>query len=943
MLVGTLNAVDLLRERGLEVDTSTRRRAEYSTDASNYRVLPLGVVYPRRTDEIAEIVSIAAETGTPVTARGGGTSTAGNAIGPGFVIETSRYLTRIGEIDPESATAVVDPGVVLSDLQRAASVHGLRFGPDPSTSDRCTIGGMVGNNACGARTLRFGRTADNVQSLTLVTAGGAMFHAAPGPLPPALERLSVGNLAVLRTKFGGFLRQISGYSLEHLLPENGRNLARALVGTEGTCGIVTEAKLQLVPVPHDPLLVVLGYPDMIAAADAVGRLLPLEPVAIEGMDSRLVDAVVALRGAETVPELPAGTGWLFVEVDDRAGDPFDAADRVVAVAGALGHRVVGGPDARMLWRIRADGVGLAGRTPSGRQAWPGLEDAAVPPERLGAYLRDFDELVSSFGMEGSPYGHFGDGCIHVRLDIPLEHDGRMLDEFMRAAAQLITSHGGSLSGEHGDGRARSALLGTMYSPEAIQLMSAFKHHFDPEGLLNPGIVVDPAPLTEALRRPAARPTPLAQGFTFPHDDGDMTMAAHRCVGVGRCRTDASAGGFMCPSFRATADEKDSTRGRARVLQEVINGTFVHGWDSPELAESLDLCLSCKACSTDCPAGVDMAMMKSEVLHRRFRRRLRPVSHYSLGWMPLWARLATRFSAPINALLSVRPLERLALWAGGADTRRSIPRFATRRFSAGRRAAGRRAGGRRAAGSGAVMRQAATRRVLLWADTFTDNFSPEIAAATVRVLESAGYQVQFPSPVCCGLTWITTGQLEGAKRRLRRLLDEFHPLAEAGVPIVGLDPSCLAVLRGDLEALLPDDPRSAPVASASTTLAELLTRTPDWTGPDLFGRRILVQPHCHHHSVMGFTTDRQLLESLGADVEELAGCCGLAGNFGMERGHYDVSVAVAETALLPALRSAEEGTVLLADGLSCRTQAAQLGGWSALHLAQLLAGDPAPSA
>jgi FAD/FMN-containing dehydrogenase/Fe-S oxidoreductase len=922
-------ALSLLSERGLEFDASKRRLAEYSSDASNYRLIPAAVVFPRHADEIAAVVEIARETGVPITARGGGTSVAGNAVGRGIVLETSRYLTRIHSIDAEARTAVVDPGVVQSDLQRAASPHGLRFGPDPSTADRCTVGGMIGNNACGPRTLRFGRTADNVQSLAYVDGVGRSRIASSGTLDPELERLVGANLATLRTEFGGFSRQVSGYSLEHLLPENGRDLARALVGTEGTCGLITEATVRLVPLPVSPILVVLGYSDMIAAAEAVQHLLPHRPLALEGMDSRLVDAVRALRGDSAVPELPRGGGWLFVEMDGM--DARAEAAALIRDASALDHRIVDGASARALWRARADGVGLAGRTSTGRQAWPGVEDAAVPPENLGPYLREFDELVASYGMEGMPYGHFGDGCIHVRLDIPLEHDGRILGEFMHDAARLITRHGGSLSGEHGDGRARSELLPYMYSPEALGLMAAFKHEFDPQGVLNPGVVVDPEPLTASLRRPSAGPVPVQLGFAFAHDQGDLTMAAHRCVGVGRCRADTSAaGGFMCPSYQATKDEKDSTRGRARVLQEVINGSFIGGWDSPELAESLDLCLSCKACSNDCPAGVDMAAMKSEVLHRKFRGRLRPISHYTLGWMPRWARLATRFARPINAVLGIRSLERLVLRLGGMDSRRSIPRFATNRFSSSSAARG----GKRADSAGA----APNGRVMLWADTFSDNFSPAIGHAATRVLQSAGYSIEVPSAsICCGLTWITTGQLDGARRRLAALLDAFYPAAADGVPILGLEPSCTAVLRGDLLELLPDDPRSRVVAAAATTLAELLTRTPDWQGPDLVGTEVLAQPHCHQHSVMGFEADEKLLRSLGAEVDVISGCCGLAGNFGMERGHYETSVAVAENALLPALRKASATTVVLADGLSCRTQASQLGGRDPMHLAELL--DP----
>lgn len=935
---GDVSGVELaaeLRRRGVaEVDASTLGRALYSSDASNYRVVPQVVVFPRSIEEIIAAVEVARELGTPLTMRGGGTSIAGNSVGPGIVLDTSRYLNRVLSIDPETRTAVVEPGVVLGTLQRLAAVHGLRFGPDPSSWARCTVGGMIGNNACGSRALAFGRTADNVVELDVVDGTGRRFTTSTGPgAVPGLDELVLANLDILRTELGRFPRQLSGYSLEHLLPENGRNLTRALVGTEGTCVAVLGATLRLVDVPRDPVLVVLGYPDMPSAADAVPALIAFGATAIEGLDARIVDAVRARTGG--VPELPAGSGWLLVEVADR--EPGDALARARALAAAAGTSAVrvlqAGPEARAIWRIREDGAGLAGRTQSNRQAWPGLEDAAVPPENLGKYLRDFEQLTASYGIEGMPYGHFGDGCVHVRLDIPLEHDGSVLRSFMTDAAQLVAGYGGSLTGEHGDGRARSELLSYLYSPRMLEVFAAFKNLFDPGDVLNPGVLVRPAPLDRDLRRPAAATITATSGLAFGHDDGDLTRAIHRCVGVGKCRADNSAsGGFMCPSYLATRDEKDSTRGRARVLQEMTNGSLVRDrWRSREVHEALDLCLSCKACSRDCPAGVDMAAFKSETLHRAYAGRIRPITHYTLGWLPRWARLATRLGPIPNAVLAVHPIERAVLRAGGMDPRRSAPRFARTPF----RTLWRRRRGRSTT--------PAVRRVVLWADTFSDNFSPSIPLAAATVLEAAGYQVVVPErPVCCGLTWVTTGQLTTARRIMRTLVDQLHPYAAAGIPILGLEPSCTATVRSDLTELLPDDPRAASVAAHLYTLAELLTAPEpvgpgdDWPRPDLSGLDLLVQPHCHHHSVMGFRTDQQFLTDLGATVRVLAGCCGLAGNFGMERGHYEISVAVAEHALLPALRNAGEQTVFLADGMSCRTQAQDLAGVTGIHLAELLA-------
>jgi FAD/FMN-containing dehydrogenase/Fe-S oxidoreductase len=922
-----------LRAAGLAgVDDSVRRRAEYSSDASNYRVVPAVVAFPRHVDEAAAALSVARRLGVPVTCRGAGTSIAGNAVGTGLVLDFSRHLNRVLAVDPEARTAVVEPGAILDDITAAAAGHGLRFGPDPSTHARASIGGSIGNNACGSRALRYGRTADNVVSLDVLTAAGERLAArrfgrdglaAAGPAGVALDALVADRLSLIRTEFGRFTRQVSGYSLEHLLPENGADLAKFLVGTEGTLGLVTGATVRLVASPQAVALAVLGYPGMPEAADAVPGLLPHQPVALEGMDARLVQVFRARRGAVAVPGLPRGQAWLFAETaGETEAAARAAAEALIADGGALDAAVVTGAPARALWRIREDGAGLGGRTPADAPAWPGWEDAAVPPRHLGAYLRDFGGLMADHGLDGLIYGHFGDGCVHVRIDFPFSaHPGRYRP-FVVAAAQLAGKYGGSMSGEHGDGRARGELLPYMYSPEAIDTMAAVKAVFDPGNLFNPGVLVDPRPVDADLRVPQARPLRTGLGFAYPHDDGDLSVAVHRCTGVGKCRADTTAtGGVMCPSFLATRDEKDSTRGRARVLQELANGTLVEGFGSAELASSLDLCLSCKGCSSDCPAGVDMATYKAEVLYQRYRHRLRPAAHYSLGWLPRWAALAARAPRLANALLRIRPLSAVAKRLGGIDARRPLPPFAATSF--------RDWFARRPAPAG--------NPVLLWVDTFTEHFAPEVGQAAVRVLEAAGYQVQLtPQPVCCGLTWISTGQLDGARRQLRRSVAALDAAIKAGTPIVGLEPSCTAVLRGEITELLPGDPRAARVRAATRTLAELLAATPGWAPPDLDGVSAVAQPHCHQHAVMGWQPDAALLARAGANVDAVGGCCGLAGNFGVERGHYDVSVAVAQTALLPAVRRAPPGAVVLADGFSCRTQLDQLADVSGLHLAQLLA-------
>jgi FAD/FMN-containing dehydrogenase/Fe-S oxidoreductase len=960
-----------LRAAGLtEIETGSRRRAEYSSDASNYRVVPAVVAFPRSADEVAAALSAGRELGVPVTGRGAGTSIAGNALSTGLVLDLSRHLNRVIAVDPEQRTAVVEPGTVLDAVTRAAAPHGLRFGPDPSTHSRATIGGAIGNNACGSRALRYGRSADNVVALDVITGTGVRFtarrygHDLPAAGSPeaalvsGLSALATDGLAVIRTEFGRFTRQVSGYSLEHLLPENGFDVAKFLSGTEGTLALTLGATVRLVDAPPATALAVLGYPDMPAAADAVPALLPHLPVALEGLDSRMVDVVRTRLGAAAVPGLPRGGGWLFAETAGATiEEAVAAARRLAADADCLDSAVITGPAAAALWRIREDGAGLGGRTPANAPAWPGWEDSAVPPASLGPYLRELAALMTRHGLDGLMYGHFGDGCMHARIDFPLRDRPSVLRAFTEEAAKLAASYGGSASGEHGDGRARSELLPLMYSAEAVALMAGAKRLFDPANLLNPGIIVDPAPLDANLRVPAARPLRRDLGFAYPHDGGDFTTAVHRCMGVGKCRADTTAsGGVMCPSFLATKDEKDSTRGRARVLQELANGSLVSGWDAPEVAEALDLCLSCKGCSADCPAGVDMATYKAEALYQRYRRRIRPVSHYSLGWLPRWAALTARspwLARLANAPLRVAPVAALAKRLGGIDPRRDVPRFAPvsfRQWFAARRSApapGATVSGSPSAdtsapdtpvsGTAAPGAPAGRKPVLLWVDTFTNAFAPQVGQAAVRVLEEAGYEVRVTDQnVCCGLTWISTGQLDGARRQLRRTLRALAPALDAGIPVVGLEPSCTAALRRDAGELLPGDRRAAALGGAVKTLAELLTATEGWTPPDLSDVSGVAQPHCHQHAVLGWSADAALLRDAGASVHAVGGCCGLAGNFGVERGHYDVSVAVAETALLPAVRDAGEGATVLADGFSCRTQLEQLADVTGTHLAELLA-------
>ena len=896
-----------------QVRTDAGSRALYATDASNYRVPPRAVVLPRSVDDVQAVIAFCRERGVPLTARGAGTSIAGNAIGPGVVLDFSRHLDAVLDVDPAARLARVQPGVVLDTLQAAVAPHGLRFGPDPSSHGRCTLGGMIGNNACGTHSIAWGTTAQSVEELVVLLPDGSRLVAGCGQLPGEVATLEREHRRLIRTALPDWPRRGSGYALQHLLPEHGSHLARALVGTEGTCGVLLEATVRLVAPPPTVALLVLGFPDVPAAADAVPGLLPHRPLTVEAMDAALIEALRA-RG-RPVAQLPEGAAWLLVEFGADDLGAAVAAARAAAADATRPQLVVADPAHRAaLWRIREAGAGLVTRLADGSQAWPGWEDATVPPDRLGDYLRGFADLLAEHRRMGSIYGHFGEGCVHVRTDADLLSSTGRRDfrRFLEQAADLVVAHRGSLSGEHGDGRARSELLNRMYPREVLDLFARFKDIFDPDRLLNPGVLVDPQPLDADLRPGRERDLPVSLALTG--DGGSLPAATRRCVGVGACRQ-LEGPGVMCPSFQVTRDEKHSTRGRAHLLAEMLAGDLVTGgWQSSELHEALDLCLACKACASDCPVNVDMASYKAEFLHQRYRRRLRPRWHYALGGLPLAAWAAGLAPAVTN---------RAAPWLaklGGVSTVRPLPRFV--RYRPPKLPPG-------PAPRGAV---------LLWPDTFTRSFDPQVVHAAARVLTAAGFAVQLPrGTLCCGLTWLATGQFGIARMVLRRTLRLLWSELGAGVPVIGLEPSCVATLRSDLTELLPDDPAAAALAGQARTLAEVLReRAPDWQ-PAERDRDALLQVHCHQHAVLGHDADDALLDAAGVRVQRASGCCGLAGSFGYQRGHEEMSSALAERSLAPAVRARPDALVL-ADGFSCRLQVSQTTGRRALHLAELLDGS-----
>jgi FAD/FMN-containing dehydrogenase/Fe-S oxidoreductase len=935
-----------------EVRFDAGSRALYSTDASNYRQVPIGVVIPRTIEDVVETVSVCQRHGAPILARGGGTSLAGQCCNVAVVLDFSKYLNRIIELDPGSRRARVQPGLVLDDLRDAAEAHGLTFGPDPATHNHCTLGGMIGNNSCGVHSVMAGKTDDNVEELEVLTYDGLRLRVGPtseeelqrivrsggrrGEIYSRLRELRDRYAPLIRERYPDIPRRVSGYNLPYLLPENGFHVARALVGSEGTCATVLEATVRLVASPPARTLVVLGYPDVYSAADHIPKILAHRPIGLEGIDDVLVDDLkkktLHTRGIEV---LPSGRGWLLVELGGASPEETGAQARQLMEAlkkqpDSPSMKLFDDPaEAKSVWRVRESALGATARVPGKPDAWEGWEDSAVPPEKLGGYLRELRKLFQTYGYGCSLYGHFGQGCVHTRIDFDLVSAPGIekYHAFIHEAADLVLRFGGSLSGEHGDGQSRAELLPKMFGEELIEAFREFKAIWDPQGKMNPGKVIDAYSAVENLRLGASYDPPALQTrFRYPGDDrGSFARTTLRCVGVGECRR--MHGGTMCPSYRATGEEMHSTRGRARLLFEMLEGDPLRGgWRDEHVKEALDLCLACKACKTECPVSVDMATYKAELLSHYYKGRLRPRSAYAFGLIHWWARLASHVPGLANFFTQTPGLRSLAKALAGAAPERRLPAFAPVPFKKWFFKHH----------VGAALQE--NRRVILWPDTFNNFFHPETARAAVEVLEAAGFTVSVPSAaLCCGRPLYDFGMLGLARRQLRRILKVLRDDIRAGTPIVGLEPSCVAVFRDELVNLFPEDEDAQRLSRQALLLSELLAQDREKLSLPKLHRKAIVHGHCHEKAILRLGDTEKVLRDLGLEVEVLdSGCCGMAGSFGFEAGErYEVSMKVGDLVLLPAVREAPADALIVTSGFSCREQIAQATGRHALHLAQVL--------
>jgi FAD/FMN-containing dehydrogenase/Fe-S oxidoreductase len=942
-------ARDLIGVVSGEVRFSAGSRALYANDASVYRQLPIGVVIPRDADDVIAAIGVCRDHGAPVGARGCGTGLAGQTVNEAVLFDFSKYMRRIVELDVERRRARVQPGVVLDWLRDAAEEHDLTFGPDPATHSRCTFGGMIGNNSCGTHSLLAGVTADNILSLDVLLYDGTRMTlpdkaqeeeierviergGREGEIYGRLRRLRDGYAELIRQRYPRIPRRISGYNLDRLLPENGFNLAAAMVGTEATCALTLEATCKLIDSPQHRALVLLGYEDAPTAADQVPEIMEFEPIALETFDQQLVDNELSKGFPQHAELLPGGQAWLLVEFGAASEEQADEqAERFLAAMrkGSRPHVDIklfeDSREISQVWKIREGGVGHS-KVPGEHPGWPSWEDAAVAPERIGDYLRDLEKLCDKHGRRiAAFFGHVGHGCVHTRIDWDfLTPEGvANYRRFMEDAGDLIASYGGSLSGEHGDGQARAELLPKMFGEELVAAFAEFKAIWDPDGMMNPGKVVDPYPLDTNLRMDPAYSTPLpATQFRFPQDNGSFVEAAQRCFGVGMCRDHEDT---MCPSYMATKEEKHSTRGRARLLFELMrdDSALGGGWRNEEVKEALDLCLACKGCKHECPVRVDMATYKAEFRSHYWKGRLRPPHAYALGLIYWEARLASRMPALANLLSQREPLATVGKRLAGITPQRKAPPFAGEAFTSWF-ARQPQAGG--------------TERVLLWPDTFTNFFEPQIAIAATEVLRAAGLQVVIPGrPLCCGRPLYDYGMLNLARRQLRQLLDSMREEIRRGTRVVALEPSCGAVFRDELANMLPNDQDAKRLAKLTCSLGELLDeRGERWDAPVL-RRRALVHAHCHQKATADTAADLRVLDRLGVSYEELnAGCCGLAGSFGYEQGEpYEVSMKAGERVLLPAVRDAPDDAMIITDGFSCRHQIEHGSKRRALHLAEVV--------
>ncbi|MGD1077642.1 MAG: FAD-linked oxidase C-terminal domain-containing protein [Candidatus Sulfotelmatobacter sp.] len=970
------------RVRG-EVRFDQGSRALYATDGSNYRQVPIGVVLPHDADDVLAAISVCREFGAPLLCRGGGTSLAGQCCNVAVVLDFSKYMATILEIDPARRIARVQPGVVLDHLRNAAEKHHLTFAPDPASHDRCTIGGMIGNNSCGVHSVMAGKTDDNIEELEIVTFDGVQMKVGPtsaddlqrisaesgrrGQIYRNLKSISEQYADLIRQRFPSIPRRVSGYNLNYLLPESGFHVARALVGSEGTCATILEATCRLVESPPERVLLVVAYPDIYQCADHVPEIMAHKPIGLEGFDDLLVYYTrTKSMNSEGLALLPEGEGWLMVEfggqtareAESQARGLIDALNRSASPPNV---RLYAGPQAKRIWEIREASLGATSHVPGEPLNWEGWEDAAVAPEKLGGYLRDLRKMMAAFGYKGSLYGHFGHACVHTRLNFDLQSkDGiAKFRKFVEEAADLVVSYGGSLSGEHGDGQARAELLPKMFGPELMQAFRKFKSAWDPDWKMNPGKLIDPYKLDENLRLGANyAPWEPETRFQFPADHGSLSHAALRCVGVGKCRREE--GGVMCPSWRATHEEEHSTRGRAHLLWEMTQGEVIRdGWRSEEVKQSLDLCLACKGCKSDCPVSVDVATYKAEFLSHYYEGRVRPRSAYAFGNIDLWARLASNVPGLVNLTTQLPFLRNIAKLVAGIPQQRNIPAFAPETFKSWfRRTHGRtgthaekgpaiappwKSGWKSGPSGPRNVRESSWalapegRTVLLWPDTFNNYFLPATAKAAVDVLETAGYQVILPQAnLCCGRPLYDFGMLDRAESLLLDILDALSPEIEAGIPVVGLEPSCVAVFRDELLNFFPHDERAQALARQTFLLSEFLESNSGNSPLPRFERKALLHGHCHHKSIMKMTAEESLLRRIGIDFQSPApGCCGMAGSFGFEHDKYDISAAIGELELLPAVRKAPSDWLIIADGFSCREQIAQGTGRHALHLAEVL--------